>query len=247
MSTHLNHIVICGYDPGARMLLKEITKELDGNNLEMVIFAKGERPADIPPEFIWISGDPTKESELDKVRIPHAMAVILVGSRTLLPQQADATTILTAFTIRSYLEHHPLLVKRARPLYIVAEILDAENVEHAKTAGVDEVIETTRLGFSMLTHAVSTPGSAAILGKVAITGAHSLYLGVTPEEFQMPMTFMETVKKVKESYNVLIIGIRRGGDADSEINPPKETVVDAETELLYLAERKVLPLPPVVR
>jgi voltage-gated potassium channel len=242
MSTHLNHIVICGYDPGARMLLKEIIKELDSSSLEMVIFAKGERPADIPPEFTWISGDPTKESELEKVRIPHAMAVILVGSRTLLPQQADATTILTAFTIRAHLEHHPMISKRARPLYIVAEILDAENVEHAKTAGVDEVIETTRLGFSMLTHAVSTPGSAAILGKVAITGAHSLYLGMVPEEFEMPMTFMEVVSGIKESANVLVIGIKRDDLSEAEINPPLDTTIEASTQLLYLAERKVLPV-----
>lgn len=46
------------------------------------------------------------------------------------------------------------------PLYVVAEILDTENVAHAISAGADEVIETTRLGFSLLAHAVAEPGTA---------------------------------------------------------------------------------------
>ena len=44
-----------------------------------------------------------KESELDKARISQARAVIIVGSRSIEPEAADAISILTAFTIRSYM------------------------------------------------------------------------------------------------------------------------------------------------
>ena len=86
----------------------------------MIIFAPGERPTDVPPEFLWVSGDPSKESELDKVRLTHAAAVVIVGPRSLSPQHADAMTILIAFTVRSYIRKRPEAASRKEPLYIVA-------------------------------------------------------------------------------------------------------------------------------
>ena len=54
------------------------------------------------------------------------------------PQVADARAILVVFTLRAYLaRHQELIARRRRPLHIVAEILDAENVDHARTAGAE--------------------------------------------------------------------------------------------------------------
>ncbi len=64
----------------------------------------------------------------------HAAAAIVVGSRHVLPQTADAKTVLTAFTVRSYMKHRAKSKTRHHPLYVVAEILDSENVEHAYAA-----------------------------------------------------------------------------------------------------------------
>lgn len=100
-----------------------------------------------------MQGDPTKESELNKVRIDRAAALVVAGARHVSPQQADAITLLTLFTIRSYLKAQRSAKRRFHPVYVVAEILDSENVDHARTAGADEVIETRRLGFSLLAHA----------------------------------------------------------------------------------------------
>ena len=63
MNTHSNHIVICGYTAGARMFLDTLRRERDWGDREVLIFAEGERPKDVPPEFSWVNGDPTKESE----------------------------------------------------------------------------------------------------------------------------------------------------------------------------------------
>ena len=101
-----------------------------------------ERPRELPPSFLWVQGDPTKESELDKVRLTHAEAVIISGARDMSPQSADARTILITFTIRSYLKAKFKEVRKRRsPVYVVAEVLDSENVDHAAAAGADEVID----------------------------------------------------------------------------------------------------------
>ena len=142
MSGYVNHIVVCGYEMGSGMLLDVLSGEINPEEQRIVLFGPYERPNGLPPEFMWVQGDPTKESELDKARIAHASTVIVTGSRRVVPQQADATTILTVFTIRSALKKSSVATKRKKPVRVIAEVLDSENVQHARTAGSDEVIET---------------------------------------------------------------------------------------------------------
>ncbi len=246
MSGYIDHVVLCGYEPGAEMLLQAILNEIDPEAKPLVVFAEGERPADLPPEFVWVNGDPTKESELEKVRLSHAAAVIVVGSRHVLPQSADAKTLLTAFTIRSHMKHRARTETRHRPLYMVAEILDSENVEHAYAAGADEVIETRKLGFSLLAHAVTMPGTAAVMNAVATSGAHSLFVGALPEDDWAGVSFGELAQRLKEEKNVLAIGVRDGRQRD-RINPPNDLEIGAGYQVIYLAQRASLPPPPSPR
>jgi voltage-gated potassium channel len=238
MSGYSAHVVICGYAAGARMLLDILMTELDPSTTPLVVFAEGERPADLPPDFQWVNGDPTKESELDKVRMTHARAAILVGLRGERPQEADAITILTAFTIRSYMRSRA--AQRRRPLYIAAEILDSENVGHAHAAGVDEVIETTRLGFSLIAHALTMPGTAELMAEVATKGIQEMFIGRAPAEIDLPAPFAQVVARVKERTGALVIGVRDGASGQDEINPPADRPIDGSAELVYLAERPVL-------
>ncbi|MEM7050613.1 MAG: ion transporter [Acidobacteriota bacterium] len=244
MSGFIDHVVICGFDTGAAMLLDALRQELDADRAGLVIFAPGERPGDLPPEFMWVQGDPTKESELDKARITHAKAALVVAPRDVPPHHADATTIMTLFTLRSYLEGSALKTPRRRPLYLVAEILDAENVDHARTAGADEVIETTRLGFSLLAHAIKVPGTAAILSKVASTGANSLFVGKLPAGLTEATRFADVACEVKKAGG-LLLGVRDPRSRVNLVNPDDEYLVDPSAHLIYLAEMPVLgPLEP---
>ena len=173
MSEYVNHVVVCGYDESTDLLLDVLMKELNVLDTCIVLFDVHERPLNLPSEVLWVRGDPTKESELDKVRLTHAAAVIISGERDTTPQTADARTILIAFTIRSYLRHKRSIVRKRRSrLYVVVEILDAENVDHARTAGADEVIETRKIGFSMVAHAVRYHGSATAMSRVLLSGVY---------------------------------------------------------------------------
>jgi voltage-gated potassium channel len=241
MSSFIEHVVICGYDAGARLLLDVILEEIDPVRHPLVLFAEGDRPTDLPAEIGWVSGDPTKESELGKLRLSHATAAVLVGSRTDTPQQADARTVLTAFTLRSFLAKDPAARQRRRPLYVIAEILDSENVDHARTAGADEVVETTRLGFSLVAHAIGTPGTGAIMSRVAAAGAHSIWVGRLPAEETWPATFGDLSRQLKQRFSLLLLGLRDPESGEDRLNPPDDTAVDTATRLVYLAETAVLP------
>lgn len=237
MSGIVNHIVVCGYDSSSKLLLEALLAE-ERDATRIVLFSPSDRPADVPPEFTWIKGDPTSENELDKARVAHARTVVLVGSRDLLPAQADAQTILTAFTIRRYLKTHSATAKRAQPLHIIAEVQDDENVEHARTAGADEVIATTRLGMDLLAHAVSEPGTGTLMSDIVSVSAHNLYVGHRPEGIAAG-TFGEVSRAIRARTGVLVIGARIEGE--DVMNPTDETPIPAAAQLLYVADRRVLP------
>jgi voltage-gated potassium channel len=203
-----------------------------------------DRPAKLPPELSWVRGDPTKESELDKVRLTHAAAVIVSGERDVAPQVADARTILITFTVRSYLQNNRKQVRHRRlPLYIVAEILDSENVDHARTAGADEVIETRRIGYSMIAHAVGYHGTATTMSRLLISGSHNVYIGRIPGDHVEPIPFGEMlVELALPDRGGLVVGLRTATGRDM-INPPRSLMVDRETLLIYLAEKPLLDPP----
>lgn len=235
MSGYVNHIVVCGYEMGSGMLLDVLSSEINLQEQRIVLFGPYERPPGLPPEFLWVQGDPTKESELDKARITHASTVIVTGSRRVVPQQADATTILTVFTIRSALTKSPAAKTRKKPVRIIAEVLDSENVQHARTAGSDEVIETRRVGYSLLSHTVLYPGVADATSRMVFGGHQNLYVGLLPEGIEAPATFDELSQRVRAATGCMVIGFRDSATDTEEINPDPNIIVTPEMELLYLA------------
>ncbi len=230
----VDHVVVCGYTAGARRLLNALTSEL-GDGCDVVVFAPSTRPHTLPPEVSWVEGDPTKESELDKARLAQARAVVLVGGRDSAPEQADAVTILTAFTLRRWLKTHPDTRRRKKPLYIVAEILDEENVEHALTAGVNEVIETNYLGFSLLGHALVERGTGRILSSLGVRGEQDLFVWKTPEGLG-GQTFAAVAAGMRESMDCLVIGYQV--DGVDHVNPPDDAQVPLGSRLVVIAENE---------
>ena len=244
MSEYVNHVVVCGYDKSSHLLLRALREALDVSETRVVFFGDQERPRDLPPDFFWVQGDPSKESELDKVRLTHASAVIVAGSRGVSPQAADAVTILTVFTIRAHLKsEHKRVQERRRPLYVAAEILDAENVEHARKAGADEVIETRRIGSAMIAHAVAYHGTATTMSRVLLSGAHNVYIGRVPGEPTGSVLLGELLVEMQLSkQGGLVIGVRTV-EGDDVINPPKAYVIEPGSLLIYLAEKPLLSPP----
>jgi voltage-gated potassium channel len=232
MSGYIDHVVVCGYDESANQLLHALNSEVEGDSTRIVVFALGERPPSLPVSVTWISGDPTKESEVEKARVSHARTVVIVGSRSTTPQRADANTVLTVFTLRRSLRRGQD-VKRSRPLYIVAEILDHENVEHARAAGADEVIESNRLGFSLLAHAVFQPGTGHVMSQVALTNDQNLYVGMLPDEIDAPRAFGVVAEELHARYGILAIGVLQHGK--EVINPPHSHRVMPQERIIYLA------------
>lgn len=238
MSGRANHIVICGFEDGLDGLLRALMEERSLRTAEIVLFGPSARPAGLEPELAWVQGDPTKESELDKVRLVHASAVLVIGSRRATPQQADAATLLTLFTMRSYLAKSPLVAARRKPLHVVAEILDDENAAHARSAGADEVIESQHVGYSMLVHSIAFPGVGDATARIVAAGASNFYLGDVPEGTPRG-TFGELAATLRGKHGILVVGWQ-DGSGRVFVNPKDADPVPACHGVVYLAERPVL-------
>ena len=121
---------------------------------------------------------------------------------------------------------------------MVAEVLDAENVSHLKAAGADEVIETTKVGFSLLAHAVSMPGSANLLSHLASVGGQSVYVG---RSNTAGLCFGEVAGRLKRETGALLIGCQSPETGQEIINPEADWPIPDDMVLLYLATEPVLP------
>jgi voltage-gated potassium channel len=245
MSGYVNHVVLFGYDESTHILLSALAGELNFDETRVVIMDDHERPRELAPDCLWVQGDPTKESELDKVRLTQARAVIVSGARDMSPQDADARTILTIFTIRSFLEENRQQVRRRLyPLYVVAEILDTENVDHARTAGADEVIETRHIGYSMIAHAVNFHGTANTMSRFLTGGDYNVYIGQIPDPPTEPVSYHDLLVQMQLSKRGgLVIGLR-APSGEEIVNPKKSQVIEPGSLLIYLSESPLLEPPP---
>ena len=116
-------------------------------------------------------------------------------------------------------------------------------MSHARAAGADEVIETKRVGFSLLAHAVTNPGTSDLMSRLVVLGDHNVYVGAVPADLSTPCPFAEAAKAVRRSHGALVVGLR-GSDGGDRLNPPDAEVVDTDVRLIYLAQQPVLDSPP---
>lgn len=240
MSTRTGHIVVLGYESSALPLLEVLETEFPGDDQPMVIFSPLEPLQEIPDRFTWVPGDPTKESELDKVRLAYARAAVVMGrgrGRDL--RDSDAVTLLTLFTIRSYMGKKDREgFKRRIPLQVVAEILDPENVQHALVSGADEVVQTARLGLSVLGHTVAMPGTGTALDIVISDPSQKMFVGPLAAVLdEVPSAYCDLLTLMKDKHDVLVMGVQDPSTDIVTLNAPADHRVYRETRMVYLAAR----------
>jgi voltage-gated potassium channel len=233
MSNTTDHIVVCGYHEGVHMLLRDLRREV-GEEGDILIFHPEPRPGNLPPSYHWVNGDPARESEIAKARVGYARSVIVVASRDLPPQQADARTILICFTIRSYLKNLSATADRERPVHLACEILEEENMQHAELAGADDIVDTSRLGFSLLSRAVFSHGSAASISEVAEGHGDRFYIRDNP--FGTTMLYGDLSRQMLTEHGTHTFGVYHTRRHHLDLGPSDELEVEPEDKLVVLTE-----------
>ena len=199
MSSIADHIIIAGWNSEVPMILSEMQRESGERMPPVLVFAMCERPDDLDERFVFVHGDCRREAEYEKVRFNFAASVVVVadeGTHGDQPAVRDASTVLTVFTIRSL--ERKLKVQRSEPIHIVAEILDPENHNHAVVAGANEVIETSRVGSSLLAHTAGNPGVAKVLTSLMLASPNNIYTSRLPPQFVDDTSLLGDVDRITE-------------------------------------------------
>ena len=69
-----------------------------------------------------------------------------------------------------------------------------------------KVVETTRLGYSMLSHSIAQKGIGNVASNLMMPRDHNLYLTDSP--LPLPMVFQQLHNQIQQEYGVMVIGIR---------------------------------------
>jgi voltage-gated potassium channel len=179
MTAMVNHIVVCGWDAQTLMLVHELREQGEDVAARLVVFADRERPETLPEWVTFVSGDPTQETELPKVRLESCTSVVVVADERagIAFSDADARTLLTVFTLRSYEAKLAARgIQRIKPIHVTAELLDPDNFSFLKAAGVDQIIQTARIGAALLARSAANPeGVQTLLDERALPKDRSFW------------------------------------------------------------------------
>lgn len=210
MSTVVNQVVICGWNSRGPMVVEELTN-LD-HDREIVIMATREIDVELPDGVTFVRGEPTKEAELDKVRMGLCSSVVVLASGTGEHSMAaaDGHTALVVYTIRSYeAKLGGKGITRKIPIHVCAELMDPENYEHIKRAGADEVVHTAQIGSNLVAHASARPGMGQVFTELLSWWGQQIDIDVLPPGLSLPVTFEALTDAVRDPQRFLPIGIVR--------------------------------------
>ena len=102
------------------------------------------------------------------------------------------------------------------------------------------MIETRRLGFSLLAHAIEHQGTADTLSEVVLSGGNTLFVGKVPESLKAS-TFGEMTRALNmQMRGELILGSTNRKARKDHANPNDDFPIHSDLRVLYLAPESIL-------
>lgn len=214
------HLVVIGWNERARNTINQLTRIDDHFKIVLIDHTLMYNPVKLP-NVHYINGDATDDETLMKANIKEAKLILITADQHNTETDADMRTILSL-----------LAVKGLNPdIYSVAELLTPHQVNNAKRAGADEIIETTTITGNVMTNTLISQGITDPLSALLdyLTGDKLTYLSLTEDE--IGLSYCKIVQFFIEK-EVLVIGIKKGGK--TFVNPPLETKVEHGDQLLVI-------------
>jgi voltage-gated potassium channel len=138
------HIIIIGWNERTRKIATALIDSKDYKCIVLIDETLKENP--IPNKMVhFIQGRPSKDEVLIKANIHTAKKIIVTSDQHKDELQADMNSILTLITIKGLNPNLPCLI----------EILTIDQVENAKRAGADTIIESNQIVSKYILESIS--------------------------------------------------------------------------------------------
>lgn len=226
--THVkDHIIICGWNFRGHKIVEELRADTKYKTAPLVILADiPEKPMD-DPDLYFINGEVEPET-LHKANIDQARTVIVLSDDKLDAYAKDAKTVLNTLTIESV---NP-------DVYTCVELMDEKNVQHCQRAHADEIIVVGELSTNLLVQAALDHGITRMISELVSTRfGEDLYKIKLPPRF-VGHSFFEAMCELKESHEVLCLGIADKTGKEFIANPGKNHRLDEGDQLIVVADER---------
>ncbi len=233
------HMLICGWNNLVPLIIEEITQAPGKDTAIVVIADLEEPPARIAnlaggARVYFVRGDCTLPEALEQGRVRQAKIGIIVADTTKArsDQDRDARTVLAA-----------LMMERMSPgIYTCAELLNRENEQHLRAAGIEEVIVTSEVGGHHLAMAALYSGITEVLSELMTAKVGKTLAKVPVPEGYVGLTYTDALTRFKREKDNLVIGLEIKGQDGARspgyhmlVNPSGEVKLGARDNLILIA------------
>jgi len=229
------HIVICGWNRAAPLVIKELQAAPDLKHLFIVVVSEMDDPLELELRGIDRSrvflhkGDYTRIEILDEVRIERASQAILLADRSLprSDQDRDARTVLAALTIE----------KLNPEIKTCAQLLDRSNNANLQVAGVEEVVIGNEVSGHLIATAVRDRGLVSLFTELLSVQVGNHVFKVSLPEDWADATFADACARAKKSCDALLVAVERPSDDGPKmlVNPASDLALSVGDQLVVLA------------
>jgi voltage-gated potassium channel len=205
------HMIIIGWNERSRELISSISKKNPSKKVVLIDETLDTMPTE-HKNIHFIKGRASLDEILLKANIHEAQCVVVTADQNKNELDADMNTIITLLAIKGT---HPTI-------RCVAEILTSEQVDNARRAGADEIIQSNILTSSLILNSIESHSTmASILNLIRDSDTHHL-LTCEPVEGIVGKPFYEACNLYFKR-NKMLVGIKRG--EKTHVNPPQEFVI----------------------
>ena len=210
------HVIICGYG----RLGQDLAVQLRHRGVSYVVVDLSYDRTQLAREegSLAILGDATSEQVLEQANLANAKALV-----TALPSDAENVFItLTARNLRADIQ-------------IIAKSEQESSCRKLRQAGADKIVMPHRVGAQQMERMISRPSTADLVELFA----EASHLEMELDEFQVSdrSSLLDTTleqSKIKEQFNLLVVGIKNNA-GEFRFNPsPQETVIRKDDILLVI-------------
>jgi voltage-gated potassium channel len=217
-----DHIIIVGWNERVRRTIEHIctiTPPLD-------IILIDETLIQIPVQsknVHFIRGNPTHDDTLLRANAEKAKTVLISADQHKNESDADMATILTLVAFKGMNPN----------IYSIVEVLTSQQVNNAKRAGADEVVQTNLLSSYVFINSVISNGLSNTILTILdqLKGSNLTFLPVSSD--LIGKTFFDCSQSMLKD-RIILLGVIRG--KDSYINPPLTFTISSDDELLVMKD-----------
>ena len=190
-----NHLVICGYKPQLKLLIKEFLKTNKRMTIKNIVIIHNILTPEIEAmlhelDYVkFIEGDFSEEEILIKAKVNKAHKAIIMAENT---ETSDSKVLATTILLKS-LNHN---------IYIIAEVINPKFESYLEKIGCDEIILSEEYNKYLISKAIIDPGISKVIGNLIMSENFKI---LEANEY-INLSFQETFNKLL-TQNIVLLGI----------------------------------------